>query len=92
MIEIEIGKCLESVHVDNGSDYRGLFKNYHELCGIKLEMIPGKTPMLNSATDKGHGNRRKIKHIFLMQNFLSPCIGEVIRIVVDLINLALITI
>lgn len=29
---------------------------------------------------------------FLMQNFLSPCIGEAIRIVVDLINLALITI
>lgn len=27
-----------------------------------------------------------------MQNFLSPCIGEAIRIVVDLINLALITI
>lgn len=49
MIEIETRKCLESVLVDNGSDYR-------ELCGIKLEMIPTKTPMLNSATDNEHGN------------------------------------
>ena len=51
-IERETGKQLKSVCTDNGGEYRGPFKNYCKLHGIRLEKTPAKTPQLNGVVER----------------------------------------
>jgi len=43
-IEREAGKLLKYVRVDNGGEYRGLFKHYYKENDINLEKTFSKTP------------------------------------------------
>lgn len=76
------------MHVDNGGAYRGPFKEYCRVHGIKYEKIVPKTPQHNGVAKRmNHTINGKIRCMLSYAKLPKFFLGEVMRIVVDLINL-----
>ena len=89
LVEREIGRKLKCLRSDNGGGYRGPFEAYCKAHGIQHEKVPPETPQFNGLAKRM--NRKIAEKVICMishSKLLKTFWGEVMKTVVDLINLS----
>jgi len=87
-VERETGKKLKFLKADNGGEYCGPFEPYCKMHGIRMMKTPPKTPQLNGVAERMNSTiEDKVRYMLQGANLPKSFSGEIIKTVVDLINL-----